>query len=488
MRCLLALILLGSTATAAEPDLVGMVARIDDLAAKEAPVARVDTWLKLAVALEKTDAELCRKYLARATELLQRHPEIPATRMAVVNLFALDPLHAEQILLARSDPAPSRVRVIDYLLGHGQAVEAAALLDAHQLKADELSELVMPVTAELARLSEAHPEQARDGLRRILSLFDDPRFGLEGSRVFTAEWTGGLKTATTRDTLLFPIAVLMHRIDPTGYQEHESLFAPWAELLATRAVPFSRPMSRRVEYVKGQTPKRAPDVEKVPLADALNAVRGDWALAEQVLIRVVELKRNRDDILAAAKVYLEALEQGPHNPDSYEYIARLVQTYSLPLGQDNPSIQVRLALTDLTSVLNAKYDFTLSDLTGKPMSLSGQKGKIVLLNFWATWCVPCREEMPMLDRIYRRYRDRGLVVLAITEDPAAVAQPFIAKQGYAFPILLDVQHSVHDHYGVLGIPVTKILDRNGVMRATFTESRESDLMQALSLAGLSVER
>jgi peroxiredoxin len=492
MRLLLAFTLLGCIATAAEPDLVRMIAQIDDLAAREVPVARVDTWLKLAAALEKSDAELSGKYVTRATELLQGQPDIPATRTAVVNLFTLDPSHAEQILLARSDPAPARGRVIEYLLAHGQPVEAAALLDARELKAEELKgadlpNLLTPVTAALAKLSETHPEQARIGLRRILALFDDPQLGLEGARVI-AEWPGGVKTLNSRDTILILAGVLAHQIDPAGYREHASLFAPWTGLLDAGSVPFGRPLSRRVEYAKGHAPKVAPDVEKVPVADALAAVRGDWVLAEQVTIHLVELKRERDDILAAAEVYLEALEQGAHNPDAYEYIARLVRNYSLPLGGRNPSIQARLALADLTPLLSAKYDFTLPDLNGEPISLSTQNGKVVLVNFWATWCVPCREEMPMLERIYRQYRDRGLVVLAVTDDPPEVAQRFIAERGLTFPVLIDSQHSVHDHYGVLGIPVTKVLDRTGVIRATLTETRESDLMHALSSAQLSVDR
>jgi peroxiredoxin len=108
-------------------------------------------------------------------------------------------------------------------------------------------------------------------------------------------------------------------------------------------------------------------------------------------------------------------------------------------------------------------DFTLPDLTGTTHSLSNYKGKVVFLNFWATWCPPCRMEMPGMERLYRRLRDRDFVMLAVSADEEgkkAVA-PFVEELGLTFPILLDPEGRLSPRYGVTGYPETFVIDREG---------------------------
>lgn len=95
--------------------------------------------------------------------------------------------------------------------------------------------------------------------------------------------------------------------------------------------------------------------------------------------------------------------------------------------------------------------------------LADFKGKVVFLNFWATWCDPCREEMPSMERLYRAYKDRGLVVLAISLDlqGAGVVKPFVKKFGLTFPIGLDPKMAVREKYGIWAVPSTFLIDRNG---------------------------
>ena len=111
----------------------------------------------------------------------------------------------------------------------------------------------------------------------------------------------------------------------------------------------------------------------------------------------------------------------------------------------------------------AAPDITLPDIQGNQVSLSDLKGKVVLLNFWATWCPPCKEEMPSMEQLYRRFKDQGLVILAVNiEQEGQQAVPaFLQKTPYTFPILLDTEAVAQNTYKVFKFPETFIIDRNG---------------------------
>ncbi|HWU40783.1 MAG TPA: TlpA disulfide reductase family protein [Candidatus Acidoferrum sp.] len=108
-------------------------------------------------------------------------------------------------------------------------------------------------------------------------------------------------------------------------------------------------------------------------------------------------------------------------------------------------------------------DFLLPDLTGTPIRLSDHRGKVVLLNFWATWCPPCRAEMSSMEGLYQAYRDRGLVILAVSNDHGgkSVVESFVRERGVTFPILMDPDGEVLARYGVRGLPPSYLLDRRG---------------------------
>jgi peroxiredoxin len=116
-------------------------------------------------------------------------------------------------------------------------------------------------------------------------------------------------------------------------------------------------------------------------------------------------------------------------------------------------------------------DFTLRDVNGQEMVLSSLKGKVVVLSFWATWCGPCKEEMPHLQQMYTELKDKGLVVLSISTDDARSAskvKPFVMKMGYSFPVLLDRDSTVIGAYNPSKtLPYTVVVGRNGeVVRRT----------------------
>ena len=110
-------------------------------------------------------------------------------------------------------------------------------------------------------------------------------------------------------------------------------------------------------------------------------------------------------------------------------------------------------------------DFHLTDLEGKSQSLSQYRGKIVLVNFWATWCKPCTTEMPAMQKIYDRLRDKGFVVLAVNElEDDAKVRDHIKQYGHTFPVLMDRDNKVANQFGVFGLPVSVFIDEKGVVQ------------------------
>mgnify|MGYP000064713730 CR=1 FL=1 len=110
-------------------------------------------------------------------------------------------------------------------------------------------------------------------------------------------------------------------------------------------------------------------------------------------------------------------------------------------------------------------DFTLRSTAGPNLRLHEQRGQVVLVNFWATWCGPCRQEMPHLNRLYDRYRGAGFVLLGINidDDPRAAAS-LAAKLGLNFPVLLDSDKKVSRVYDMSAMPATLLIDRDGRVR------------------------
>jgi peroxiredoxin len=113
--------------------------------------------------------------------------------------------------------------------------------------------------------------------------------------------------------------------------------------------------------------------------------------------------------------------------------------------------------------VSAAKEFRVAALDKGELALSEFKGKVVFLNFWATWCKPCEEEMPSMERLYQRFRDRGLVVLAISADAegANVVTPYVKRHQLTFPVGLDPKMSVTTLYGVWALPSTFIIDKKG---------------------------
>ncbi|HLE52899.1 MAG TPA: TlpA disulfide reductase family protein [Anaerolineales bacterium] len=116
----------------------------------------------------------------------------------------------------------------------------------------------------------------------------------------------------------------------------------------------------------------------------------------------------------------------------------------------------------------AAPDFTLDLLGGGKVTLSDLRGKPIVVNLWASWCPPCRAEMPAIEKVYQDYKDLGLVVLGVNttnQDSEADAATFVRQYGLTFPIPLDRDGSVSVRYALRGLPTTFFIDRKGVIRS-----------------------
>jgi thiol-disulfide isomerase/thioredoxin len=113
----------------------------------------------------------------------------------------------------------------------------------------------------------------------------------------------------------------------------------------------------------------------------------------------------------------------------------------------------------------AMPDLTLNDLSGKPVQLSDFAGQPVLINAWATWCPPCRAEMPLLNQTYLEHKDEGFVVLAVNAgESQTLVNQFISQSGFSFPVLLDPDSASLSQLGVFSFPTSILVDRDGKVK------------------------
>ena len=139
----------------------------------------------------------------------------------------------------------------------------------------------------------------------------------------------------------------------------------------------------------------------------------------------------------------------------------LFSFYFIFFGSDRPDPRVDVKSQGIVTA----PDFGLSNLAGDYVKLSDYRGKVVFLNIWATWCPPCREEMPSMESLYLKLKGRKfeMIAVSIDRDGEKVVRPFAKKYGLTFPVLLDPDNKTYRLYGLTGVPETFILDQSGVV-------------------------
>ncbi len=173
-------------------------------------------------------------------------------------------------------------------------------------------------------------------------------------------------------------------------------------------------------------------------------------------------------------------------PDfAYSELAALSKYEGMKVDLNDPAYIAAKKLLDATDLLREKATFSLTDIKGQKWSLSSLKGKVVLVNFWATWCPPCRKEMPDIQALYEKFKDKGFVVLAISDETMDKVDPFIKEKGYNYTVLLDPGRKVNDAYKVDGIPKNFVYNREGKLVAQSIDMRTKDqFLKMLAKAGL----
>ena len=196
------------------------------------------------------------------------------------------------------------------------------------------------------------------------------------------------------------------------------------------------------------------------------------------------LQEVTNTLAAALREQPPAGKPGEPN-DLYVELASLVRYEQMRAESDNPQFAEAMAKLEADDAKRQTADFTLQDLQGKPWHLRDLKGKVVLVNFWATWCPPCRKEMPDLQALYDKYKGQGFVVLSISDEEMAKVSPFIADRKITYPVLLDPGRKVNDAFVVEGIPKSFVYDRDGKMVAQSIDMRtRTQFQEMLAQAGL----
>lgn len=283
-----------------------------------------------------------------------------------------------------------------------------------------------------------------------------------------------------------------------------------ALLLVSAFAAIYVPASRAQSKVPQWTPAQAPIAKNIAglrdLADdvrpratqllamqirSLPASANKLALAYSLANLCTEGDQGQDTVQAVATTLQEALRQHPVAEVSGQPAQQYVELAMLARYEDAhvtlDSAQFREAMEKLRAddLRRSRANFTLMGLDGRAWTLRGLRGRVVLVNFWATWCPPCRKEMPDLDALYKKFKDQGFIVLAISDEQPDTVRSFLAKHKVSYPVLLDPSDVVHQRFNVDGIPKSYLYDRDGTFVAEAMDMRtKAQFSTMLAKAGL----
>jgi len=262
---------------------------------------------------------------------------------------------------------------------------------------------------------------------------------------------------------------------PVVWSSHENPIAE--QIRGLRSLP---------DDVRARTTKNlAMEIRQLPIAP--NKLR----LANDLANLSTEGDFGRDTLQEVATTLAAALREQPvqakqgQPPRPYVELAQLVRYEHVQASLDDPQFAAAISKIEADNARREQADFTLTELNGKTWTLKELRGKVVVVNFWATWCPPCRKEMPDLETLYKQFKDQGLVILAISDEDAGKVRPFVAEQKVTYPILLDPGRKVNELFQIEGIPKTFVYDRGGKLVAQSIDMRtRRQFLEMLAQAGL----
>jgi peroxiredoxin len=218
----------------------------------------------------------------------------------------------------------------------------------------------------------------------------------------------------------------------------------------------------------------------------LPAGKDKFDLALGLASRATEGDFGADNLQVVTTTLEGVLRETPPAPEkngspSYAYteLAELVRYEHMTTTLDVPEFKAALAELEAQDQRIQSADFTLQDTKGKTWNLKSLKGKVVLVNFWATWCPPCRKEMPDLQALQKQFDKQGLVILGITDEEQQKVKDFLSAQPYEYAILFDPNHDAAKQFGIEGIPKSYVYDRNGKLVAQSIDMRTMGQFKAM---------
>ena len=532
-------------ACAADSPISQAVAKLEQNAAQAPKPLAMEFRLRGAQALQVRYPELARKLINLTLEELRPGKNAEPGPAMVQELAEVAP--ADAVALWPQLGPGARQVMIGALVSAGRVDDALALFRSARAKDEIPAIAVSPLLAALVKekpaeagalyketvatfgdplspsdafwlinvsppLANALRDQVADSYERVIRAASASDYGRDAKIPLTGSLqmgTTSIPSDNTRDTLLILAGSRLGTLAPERFEKYRETFARWkftGPAMLRGAGPPQSPeiaaISRRIGTMRGlpSDADRAqlvkaliPEIRALPAGfNKLNLIRGlggvstegdlgKEALAAVAVTLATALRESYPQMAAAKQSWPFA--------DGYLELAKLVRYEHLAVpfetGPD-PSLDAAQAVLALREHVQQENGFTLTSLDGKTYTLAGMKGKIVLLNFWATWCPPCRKEMPDMEKLYRAYQGKGLTVIAVSDEDRETVVNFLAKNSYTFPIALDPGGKVSaSFFASESIPKSFIFDREGRLAAQTIDMRTgAQFLELLKMAGL----